>query len=238
MLREAQHDVYLFKGESMSAILFGSIGALADTSELQRESFNTAFAQHGLDWNWSRDEYRTLLSQSGGAQRIADYAKDHGDSVDAAAVHATKSEIFQERLRTDGVAPRAGVTTTIAEALHDGIQVALVTTTSPDNVKALGEALRPSVDLEQFALVVDTTSVENAKPAPDAYAYALQKLGEPADACVAVEDNVGGVAAAHAAGVTVVAFPGENNAGHRFDGAAQEVEELDFSQLRDLVHAA
>jgi beta-phosphoglucomutase-like phosphatase (HAD superfamily) len=210
----------------MPAILFGSIGAIADTSELQRESFNAAFTQHGLDWNWSRDEYRTLLSQSGGAQRIADYAEAHGDSVDAVAVHATKSEIFQQRLRTDGAEPRAGVTTTIAEALHDGVQVALVTTTSPDNVKALGEALRPAVDLEQFTLVVDTTSVERAKPAPDAYA------------CVAVEDNVGGVAAAHAAGVTVVAFPGENNAGHSFAGATEEVEELDFSHLRSLVHAA
>jgi HAD superfamily hydrolase (TIGR01509 family) len=220
------------------AILFGSIGALADTSELQRESFNAAFEQHHLNWNWSQDEYRTLLSESGGAQRIADYAEARGESVDAAAVHATKSEIFQQRLRTDGAAPRPGVTTTIAEALHDGVQVALVTTTSPDNVKALGEALRPSVDLKQFALVVDTTSVDNAKPAPDAYAYALQTLGEPADACVAVEDNVGGVAAAHAAGVTVVAFPGENNAGHSFDGAIEAVDELDFSHLRDLVDAA
>ena len=222
----------------MPAILFGSIGALADTSELQRESFNAAFARHDLDWNWSQDEYRTLLSGSGGAQRIADYAETQGDSVDAAAVHATKSEIFQERLRTVGAAPRPGVTTTIAEALHDGVQVALVTTTSPENVKALGEALRPSVDLEQFALVVDTASVENTKPAPDAYEYALRELGEPADACVAVEDNVGGVKAAHAAGVTVVAFPGENNAGHSFDGAAEKVEELDFSQLRGLAHMA
>ncbi len=222
----------------MPAILFGSIGALADTSELQRESFNAAFTQHGLGWNWSRDEYRTLLSQSGGAQRIAEYAEARGETVDAAAVHRTKSDIFQQRLRHDGATPRAGVTTTIAEALHDGVQVALVTTTSPENVKALGEALRPSVDFEQFTLVVDTTSVEHAKPAPDAYAFALRELGEPADACIAVEDNVGGVAAAHAAGVTVVAFPGENNAGHAFDGATEQLTELDFSHLRSLVNAA
>ena len=46
----------------MPAVLFGSIGALADTSELQREAFNEAFDAHGLDWNWSRDEYRALLA--------------------------------------------------------------------------------------------------------------------------------------------------------------------------------
>lgn len=33
----------------MPAILLRSISTLADTSELQRQAFNQAFAQHGLD---------------------------------------------------------------------------------------------------------------------------------------------------------------------------------------------
>jgi HAD superfamily hydrolase (TIGR01509 family) len=222
----------------MPAILFGSIGALADTSEIQRESYNQAFRDHGLDWNWSRAEYRDLLAQSGGAQRIAEYAHSKGETVDAAAVHRTKSEIFQKRLRSDGATARPGVSDTIAEALQDGRQVALVTTTSPDNVAALGEALRGSVDMTRFALVVDATAVENPKPASDAYRFALERLGEQAGDCVAIEDNAGGVVAAHAAGIPVVAFPGENNAGHDFHDAAQQVGELSFSELQSVAHAA
>ena len=80
----------------MSAILFGSISTLADTSELQRRAFNEAFAAHNLDWQWSQDDYREMLGSNGGAQRIADYAASRGDDVDAAEVHATKSSIFQE----------------------------------------------------------------------------------------------------------------------------------------------
>ena len=38
----------------MTAILFGSISTLADTSEIQRDSFNQAFAEHGLDWTWDQ----------------------------------------------------------------------------------------------------------------------------------------------------------------------------------------
>lgn len=34
----------------MGTILFGSISMLADTSEVQRESFNEAFGEFGLDW--------------------------------------------------------------------------------------------------------------------------------------------------------------------------------------------
>lgn len=36
----------------MKAILIGSIGTLADTSDMRREAFNEAFAQAGLDWTW------------------------------------------------------------------------------------------------------------------------------------------------------------------------------------------
>jgi beta-phosphoglucomutase-like phosphatase (HAD superfamily) len=107
----------------VSAIFFGSIGTIADTSELQRQSFNQAFALHGLDWNWSRSEYRTLLEKSGGSRRIEDYAQSKGRSVDAKAIHRSKSDLFQASLH-DGLAPRPGVVEVIAEAKRSGFKLA------------------------------------------------------------------------------------------------------------------
>ena len=52
------------------ALLFGSIGSIVETSEIQRKSFNKAFKQYGLDWNWTKSEYQNLLSKSGGKDRI------------------------------------------------------------------------------------------------------------------------------------------------------------------------
>jgi HAD superfamily hydrolase (TIGR01509 family) len=226
----------LFNQEAlMPAVLFGSIGALADTSELQREAFNEAFRVHGLDWNWSRSEYQQLLNESGGKQRIAAYAESKGDQVDAAAVHQTKSETFQNSLRTQPIEPRPGVAETIEQADRNGVQVALVTTTSHDNVAALTQALRPQIDVDHFALIVDSTSVEQPKPAPDAYRFALENLKIDASDCVAVEDNVGGAQAAIAAGVPCVAFPGENNVGHEFPQSAHRVNELNFGDLQAVV---
>ncbi len=216
----------------MPAVLFGSIGTLADTSELQREAFNRAFASQGLDWHWSQPEYARLLSDSGGEQRIADFAQTVGATVDAAAVHHAKSEIFQKSLIADGLTPRPGVAETIEQCRRDGYQVALVTTTSRENIDALAQALRPHVDLEGFDLVVDRSEVEQAKPDPEAYRYALGRLGAEADDCVAIEDNVGGVASAVAAGVACIAFPGENNAAHDFDPTARRVAELSFAELQ------
>jgi HAD superfamily hydrolase (TIGR01509 family) len=216
----------------MTTVLFGSIGTLADTSELQRAAFNEAFAAHGLDWEWSQAEYRELLADSGGERRIAAYAKSRGEQVDAAAVHRTKSEAFQRRLRTGEITPRPGVAETIARARDEGVRLALVTTTTPENVSALFEGLDGAVDPRSFELVLDLTDVSQAKPAPDVYRLALERLGESEDTCVAVEDNAGGVRAAAAAGVRVIAFPGENNAGHDFGEAAERVDALDLATLQ------
>ena len=57
---------------------------------------------------------------------------------------------------------------------------------------------------------------DRTKKMKETQTIALQKLGERAEDCVAVEDNVGGVAAARAAGIPVVAFPNANTAGHDF----------------------
>ena len=199
----------------MPALLLGSISTIADTSELQRRAFNRAFAQHGLDWEWGRDEYRSLLTGNGGADRIAAYAEQRGDEVDVAAVHRTKSEIFQETLGLGGLPPRPGVVETVAAAREDGWLVGLVTTTSRGNVESLLRSV-DGLSEADFDLVTDVDTVEHSKPHPDVYRFAVDKLSVEAGDCVAVEDNLGGVRAATEAGVACVAFPNANTAGHDF----------------------
>lgn len=220
----------------MPALLLGSLSTLADTSELQREAFNDAFAEHGLDWRWSREDYLAMLTGNGGADRVQQYAASRGEDVDAAAVHATKSRLFQERLRSGGAQARPGVVETIAQARAAGQRVALVTTTSRANLDALAAGLGGSPSLGDFDLVVDADRVAVGKPDPAAYVLALRELGEDPEACIAVEDNVGGVAAARAAGVPVVAFPNTNTVDHDF-GDAPRVDRLDLDELRGLAGA-
>lgn len=221
----------------MPAILFGSISTLADTSELQRQAFNEAFAQHGLDWTWSQEEYRSLLGSNGGAQRVADYAAERGQDVDAAAVHATKSQLFQKLLAEATLSPRPGVRETIEGAKTAGHKVGFVTTTSKANVDALLAALEPDIDASTFDIVVWDDHVDEPKPAPAAYRLALDWLDiEPADA-VAIEDNIGGVRAALAAGLRCIAFPNANTAGADFDEATDTADHLDADRVVALAAA-
>ena len=43
------------------SIIFGSIGTLVETSNIQRKSFNKAFKKLSLNWHWSVNEYKKLL---------------------------------------------------------------------------------------------------------------------------------------------------------------------------------
>jgi HAD superfamily hydrolase (TIGR01509 family) len=218
-----------------SAILLGSISTVVDTSELQREAFNEAFAQHGLDWRWDRDRYRAMLTGNGGGDRIAEYARSVGESVDAAAIHATKSSIFQQRLAATAARPRPGVAETIRAAHEAGLRVGLVTSTSKENVAALLDAVSAEIDATALDVVVDSSRVEQTKPDPAAYTVALRELGLEPGQCVAVEDNPGGVRAAVAAGIPCVAFPNENTDSLDFPGAATRVDALDLGALRSQV---
>ncbi len=214
----------------MPALLFGSISTVADTSELQRQAFNDAFAEHGLDWRWDRDQYREMLRGNGGEDRIAAFARERGEPVDAAAVHRTKSERFRRLLGDQGATTRPGVADAIRAARSAGWSIGLVTTTSPENVHALLGAVARDVGATDLAVVVDRTQVTHPKPDPEAYRHALDVLGVPAGECVAVEDNSGGVASATAAGIACVAFPNENTADHDF-GSARRITAVDFRDL-------
>jgi beta-phosphoglucomutase-like phosphatase (HAD superfamily) len=65
-----------------------------------------------------------------------------------------------------------------------------------------------------------------------AYTFALEKLGEKSDDCIAIEDNLDGVEAAIVAGLECIAFPNENTAHHDFTNAQHLVYRLDFEELQ------
>lgn len=220
----------------MTAILFGSIGTVVDTSELQRESFNRAFAEHGLSWSWGRDEYSFMLSTSGGTNRIAAYAQSRGEAVDSAEIHATKSTIFQEAMDLADLTTRPGVAETIRRAQSDGVKVGLVTTTSHDNVAAMIAAVS-DIDLTDFDVVLSRIDVVRPKPDSDVYSAAVGRLDLSPSQCIAIEDNVDGVTSATTAGLMCVAFPNQNTASHDFSRAIYTTDVIDFDDSMKYVES-
>jgi beta-phosphoglucomutase-like phosphatase (HAD superfamily) len=188
-------------------VFFGAIGTLVETSQMQRQAFNKAFAQAGLGWHWSSAEYRKLLTITDGVRRIEHYAALKGLSVDAPGLHDVKSRIFKNLL-ADGVRLRLGVDGVIAAARANGAALGFVPHTECDEAEAVlagtGAALSPA----DFDVVAGPEVAAKAKPAPDIYIRALDQLGMRADDAVAIEDTPVTAMAAVRAGIRTVGFQG------------------------------
>ena len=209
----------------MKALFLGSISVLADTSEMQRESFNLAFHEAGLDWHWSQDQYRDMLKQSGGRDRIADYAEEQGVEVDAEKLHAHKTKLFQQMLRDNPPPIRPETDKLLATAREKDMTVALVSGTSKDSIDALLDAYGGKEALG-ISLVTSDRDHLTPKPDPALYQHALRELDLNAHDVQAVEDNKPGYDAATAAGISCLVYPNSNTMEHDF-GEATHLRDLD-----------
>jgi HAD superfamily hydrolase (TIGR01509 family) len=94
------------------------------------------------------------------------------------------------------------------ELLQDlfDLRVPLAVATSTRGERARIKLARSGID-GYFSHVVTSSDVAHAKPAPDLYLLAAQRLGVPPAECVALEDSEFGVRAATAAGIRVIQVP-------------------------------
>lgn len=208
------------------ALFVGSIGVLADTSDLQRQAFNHAFDRFGLGWHWDWPTYVRLLQKQGGRQRIADYAEEQGvsDIVDAGAVYAVKQGAFDALARSSCLKLRPGLDDLLSAAGARGLKRAFVSSTSRAQIDATFEVLRGSVDESVFDHIGDRSQVARAKPAPDIYEAALTALDVAPDAVLAIEDTPESAEAALQAGIKVIGFPGRAAYGRDFPAGVPVVE--------------
>ncbi len=219
---------------SLQALLFDVDGTLAETEEGHRRAFNAAFAAAGLDWHWSPRQYRELLAVTGGKERIRHYIDTAGLAAGLptdldrfiAELHALKTRYYTEAVRTGNMGLRPGVARLIGEARAAGLRLAVATTTSPANVEALLQATLGPEAIGWFDAIAAGGVVPAKKPAPDIYHHALDRLGLPPDACLALEDSRNGLRAARAAGVPCLVTPSFYTDHEHFDGAVLVVSDL------------
>jgi len=219
----------------LKALLFDVDGTLADTErDGHLVAFNRAFADAGLDWHWSSELYGELLTVTGGKERMHFYLNEYNtgfkrpDNLDdfIKQLHAAKTEHYVNILAEGGMPLRSGVRRLIEEARTAGMRMAIVTTTSPDNVTALlTHALAPDAT-SWFEVIAAGDVVPAKKPAPDIYVYAMQEMGlGPAD-CIALEDSRNGILSAQGAGLKTIITVDDYTKGSDFSGAAIVLDQM------------
>ena len=208
------------------ALLFGSIGSIVETSEIQRKSFNKAFKQYGLDWNWTKREYVSLLNKSGGKDRISRYAKKNKEIVNSTYLRNLKTKIFNNYLKKNQLKLRPGVKNLILFCKKEKIKLAFVSSTSTNNINAILYSLRNSIHKKDFSFIGNSKLVKKFKPNPAIYLLALKKLKIKANDCLAIEDTQESLNSARRAKIKCIIFPGKFHSSKKFIGAYKKVYQL------------
>lgn len=219
---------------TIQAIIFDVDGTLADTEDGHRQSFNKAFAENGLDWNWDVDLYDKLLKVTGGKERIKYFVEGFLPGFSKPAdydgfvkhLHAVKTRHYNAMLREGHIPFRPGIKKLIDAARQRGIRLAIATTTSPENVATLLQQGFGTDSERIFEVIGCGDIVPHKKPAPDIYLWVLGKMGLSADDCIALEDSENGLRASLAAGIRTFIIPNHYTRNQNFAGAAAVLDDL------------
>ncbi len=210
----------------LKALIFDVDGTLADTErDGHRVAFNRAFAQAGLEWNWSVKEYGRLLQVTGGRERIRHYMDINGVKESTSLinrVHAIKTKHYIQIIHDGEIRLRPGVRRLTAEAKSAGLKLAIATTTSRANVDALLRRSLPDV----FDIICAAEDAASKKPDPLVYRVSLQRLGLSADECVAIEDSSAGLRSATEAGIATIITVNDYTRDQDFSGAHEVLSDL------------
>jgi HAD superfamily hydrolase (TIGR01509 family) len=211
------------------ALLFDVDGTLADTErDGHRAAFNRAFAESGLDWEWSEELYGKLLAVTGGKERIRHYLDNYNREFERpedldnfiAELHQAKTKHYTEMLAEGMIPLRPGVKRLIEEARDAGLRLAVATTTTPANVKALLEHALDPESMSWFEVIAAGDIVPAKKPAPDIYVWAMEQMGLKPEQCMAFEDSHNGILSSRGAGLKTIVGVNGYTRDEDFDGAA------------------
>ncbi len=176
------------------ALIFDMDGVLADTEGIHVRSWDIALQAIGVN---ATEERRGLAGMSSPAiARELIRLRSLPYSVDELVER--KRSVFRGLIEKKLV-PFDGLLEEMS--LWKGTPMALATSSS--RREAAYMLSRLGFD-GWFDPIVTSDDVTHAKPAPDIYLKAIEKLGVPAGQCVVLEDSLHGIRAAQAAGALVI----------------------------------
>ena len=189
-----------------AAVLWDFDGTLVDTEPRWVEAELAILSSHGIMW-----EPEKASSFTGGPMTdvCEAMAGEIGESVTAEDVRHQLITMVSTFNREREVPWRPGVLDLLTEIREAGVPMALVTGSAHAVVEPVLEAVHDRIG-NPFDTVVtfDDVTPGTAKPAPDPYLLAAERLGVDIADCLAIEDSPKGTTSATTAGAAVLTVDG------------------------------
>ncbi|HEX6752783.1 MAG TPA: HAD family phosphatase [Solirubrobacterales bacterium] len=188
-------------GRLPDAVIFDNDGLLLDTESVWTRAEQDLFARRGLEFTpaHKHELVGTSAEIAGGILE-----RRFGEPGRAAELIEELNELVVAELE-HGVEAMVGARELLLELKRRGTPIGLV---SNSPLRFVRRSLEIVGLTENFNVVLSAHEVAAPKPAPDPYLEACRRLGvAPGPSVIALEDSPTGVAAARAAGLTVIGVP-------------------------------
>jgi HAD superfamily hydrolase (TIGR01509 family) len=183
------------------AVIFDNDGLLLDTESVWTRAERDLFERRGLDFTPQHKRELVGTSAEIAGAILERRLGEPGRALDL--IEELNALVVAEL--EHGVEAMIGAGELLIELKRRGTPIGLV---SNSPLAFVRRSLEIVGFAERFDVVLSAQEVAAPKPAPDPYLEACRRLGvEPGPAVVALEDSPTGVAAARAAGLTVIGVP-------------------------------
>ncbi|UTF58835.1 HAD family phosphatase [Gilvimarinus sp. DA14] len=198
----------------IKGIIFDHDGTLVDSERKHYGLWVELLKTYGIDF--PEREYKDHLAGVPTQQNAEYLVNAYSLPVSSDELFAAREIATQRVLGSEACPLIPGAQECVQWVVNQGLKTAIATGASYNEVKP---TLTQHGFDRYFSIVASRDNVRHAKPAPDVYQYALQKMGLEANECIAIEDSPTGLKSALACGLECIVVENEYSAGHDFSSA-------------------
>lgn len=186
---------------SIKAAIFDLDGTVIDTEKLLVKYWCMAANEFGFPMEREHALQLRSLARKYAEPLLKEW---FGENCDYMTVRNRRMELMTAHIIENGLDVKAGIKELLVWLGENGYKRAVATAT---DLTRAGKYLTDVGLYDYFDCIISAQQVENGKPKPDVYIYAVNQLGLTPDECIAVEDSPNGVISASDAGCKTIMVP-------------------------------
>ena len=182
-----------------AAVVFDMDGLMLDSERVARDLWHLVLREQGYEFSDTRNDSLVGRSEADSNGLLSAH---FGTAFPVTAVRAVMRARWYECVASQGLPHKHGLVELLDFLASVSLPIAVATSTERGKaLKSLSHLVR------RFQATAFGDEVTHAKPAPDLYLLAAERLRTQPEDCLALEDSPAGLAAAQAAGMTTILIP-------------------------------
>ncbi len=205
--------------KKFQAVIFDMDGVITDSEPLYAEALNEVLRSGGHVM--TDQDHESIMGS--GIDFTLDWMISHFGLKGTVASWRPRYDREVVRVLSQKAEPTPGIYDLLDALNARHMKIGLASSSQGNWVQAVLKKLGVA---DRFEAIAACEMVAQAKPAPDLYLLAAQKLGVAPAACVAIEDTPRGIAAGKAAGMRMIALRTGPTAGLDISAADHIIDSL------------